>query len=114
VVGLSFGKMNQFIDIVETVPQKDPEGFVAQTDNILASVRAYAEQRYGNKSWANRAAFSTATVLFRFRKIPNVEVDTTHAIIWNDAKYRITSIEDVRNRGMYWEALAERIEPSKG
>ena len=111
---MSFGKMNQFVNIVAAVPQKDPEGFVTQTDNILASVRAYAEQRYGNKSWANRAAFSTATVLFRFRKIPGAEVDTTHTIIWNGGRYRITSIEDVRNRGMYWEALAERIEPSKG
>ena len=106
---MSLGKMNQFIDIVVAVPQKDPEGFVTQTDNILASVRAYAEQRYGNKSWANRAAFSTATALFRFRKIPDVEVDTTHSIIWGGVKYRIHSVEDVRNRGMYTEALAEKI-----
>ena len=109
---MAVGKMNQFIDIVSPVSVKDSEGFVTQTDNILASVRAYVEQRHGSEGWANRAAFTTATALFRFRKIPGVAVDTTHAIIWDGARYRIHSVEDVRNRGMYTEALAERVEGS--
>jgi head-tail adaptor len=104
--------MNQFIDIVSPVSQKDAEGFTTQTDSILASVRAYVEQRHGSENWANRAAFTTATALFRFRRIPDVEVNTTHSIIWNGIKYRIHSVEDVRNRGMYTEALAEKMEGS--
>jgi len=101
--------MNQFIDIVAAVPQKDEEGFTIQNETIIASVRAFVEQRHGSEGWANRAAFTTATALFRFRKIPDVEVDTTHSIVWNGVKYRIHSVEDVRNRGMYMEALAEKI-----
>ena len=109
---MSFGKMNQFIDIISTAPQKDAEGFVTQTDNVLASVRAYVEQRHGSEGWANRAAFTTATALFRFRRIPNVVVDATLSIIWKGTRYRITSADDVRNRGMYTEALAELVSGS--
>jgi len=105
--------MNQPIEIMETVTAKDSAGFAINTDNLLAKVRAYAENRHASEKWANRAAFSTATVCFRFRKIPNVEVDTTKYIIWNGVKYNILSAEDVKNRGMYIEVLAEKTEPSK-
>ena len=107
---MAFGKMNQFIDIVSSIPlTKDAEGFATQGETIIASVRAYVEQRHGSEGWANRAVFTTATALFRFRKIPNVTVDATHVIIWQGNRYRITSAEDVKNRGMYIECLAEFI-----
>jgi head-tail adaptor len=106
---VAFGKMNQFIDIVEAVSLKDSDGFVTQKDNIIASVRAYKEDRYGSERWANRAAFTTATAMFRFRKIPNVTIDATHVIVWLGNRYHITSAEDVKNRGMYIECLAEFV-----
>jgi len=109
---MAFGKMNQFIDIVSQEPAKDTEGFATNTDTVIASIRAYVEQRHGSEGWANRAAFTTATALFRFRKIPDVTVDATHVILWNGDRYRITSAEDVRNRGMYTEALAELVSGS--
>ena len=107
---MSFGKMNTFINIVSTAPTKDAEGFVTRGDNVAASVRAYKEERHGTEKWANMAAFSTATALFRFRKIPGLTVDTTFAIVCEDSRYRIVSAEDVRGRGMYVEVLAERLE----
>lgn len=106
--------MNTLIDIVRTEQRKDNEGFVTSVDINLASVRAYKEDRHGTTMWANRAAFSTATTLFCFRVIPDVRITTSLAILCSDMRYKILSAEDVRNRGMYIEVLAERLEPSKG
>jgi len=107
---MSFGKMNTQIDIISTAPVKDADGFVTNGDHIVASVRAYKEDRHGNERWANMAAFSEATVLFRFRKIPSVEITTSLFIVCGDEQYRIISVEDVRGRGMYIEVLAEKQE----
>ena len=104
--------MNTFIDIITTEPIKDDEGFVNTGDTILASLRAYKEDRHGNEKWANRAAFSTATALFRFRKIPNLEIAASMIIVCADGRYRIVSAEDVKGRNMYIEALAEKQEPT--
>jgi len=114
---MALGKMNSFIDIIQSTPNKDAAGFADPTkpiETVVASVRAYKEERHGNKTWANRAAFSTATVMFRFRIIPDLKVNPSMLISCNGDRYRILSAEDVRGRGMYMEVLAERIEPSKG
>ena len=108
---MSYGKMNTFIDIITTEPVRDSEGFVSTGDNILASVRAYKEDRRGTTRWANMAAFSTATTLFRLRCLPNIEVNTSLHIICGEGRYRILSVENVRERGMYLEILVEKIEP---
>jgi len=107
---MSFGKMNTFIDIVAVRPAKDKDGFSVSNDEILATVRAYKEDRYGNQKWANMAAFSTATALFRFRKLSALEVTTAMVIVCDAGRYRITSTEDVRGRGMYVEVYAEKVE----
>jgi len=109
---MSFGKMNTLIDIISTEPVKDDEGFVNTGDTVLASLRAYKEDRHGNEKWANRAAFSTATALFRFRKMPGLDISTSLVITCADGRYRILSVEDVKGRGMYIEVLAEKIEPT--
>jgi head-tail adaptor len=109
---MSLGKMRSFIQIVETVAHMDAEGYAAQADQIVASARAYMEPRHGNEKWANRAAFSEASCLFRFRVVPGVPVTTAHAILCDGARYRILSVEDVRKRGMYVECLADRVEPT--
>ena len=111
---MSFGKMNAFIDILQTDQSRDADGFSVSKDIVLASVRAYKEDRHGTKLWANRAAFSTATTLFRFRVIPGIEVTTKLIILCSKVRYKVLSIEDVRGRGMYIEVLAEKLEPAKG
>lgn len=110
---MSFGNMKTFIDIIATEPVQDDEGFMRIGDKVLASVRAYKEDRHGNEKWANRATFSTATALFRFRRLPALAVDTSLVIVCDAGRYRILSVEDVRGRGMYIEALAEKLEPSE-
>jgi head-tail adaptor len=109
---VSYGKMNTFIDIITTEPVKDDEGFVNTGDTVLASTRAYKEDRHGNEKWANRAAFSTATALLRFRRLPSLEIDASLYISCADGRYQILSAEDVKGRGMYIEVLAEKLEPS--
>lgn len=104
--------MNTFIDIIEKVNINDSEGFSIETDNILASVRAYREGRHGNEKWANRATFSEATDLFRFRCLHGITVTTAMVIVCDDGRFEITSVEDVKGRGMYIEVLAKEVKAS--
>ena len=111
---MSFGKMNGFADIVKTKQVKDSEGFTHSEDEVLASVRVYREGRHGSQRWANLAAFSEATDLFRFRCIPGLTITTDHFLVTHDGRYDIVSAGDVKGRGMYIEILAKRSEPTIG
>lgn len=105
---MSFGKMNGFADIVITKRIKDSEGFSTSVDEVLASVRVYREGRHGSQRWANLAAFSEATDLFRFRCLPGLTVTTDHIIVSGGERFEITSVENVKGRGMYTEVLAKK------
>lgn len=70
---MSFGKMNTQIKITQKQVTLDDEGFQTESNVVVATVRAYREGRHGSEKWANRAAFSEATDLFRFRAIPGGE-----------------------------------------
>ena len=109
---MSFGKMDQRIDIQQKRSVVDEEGFRNTETITLATVRAYREGRHGSERWANRAAFTDATDLFRFRVIPGVEVATDMVIRCDDRIFEITSVEDVKGRGMYIEVLAREVQPS--
>ena len=108
---MSYGKMNTFIDIIQKATVKDSEGFSIETDNTVVSIRAYREGRHGNEKWANRAAFSEATDLFRFRCIPGVTITTSMVVVNGEGRFEITSVEDVKGRGMYIEVLAKEVKP---
>ena len=108
---MSFGRMNTPISIVQEVVTKDTEGFATKMDNILVSVHAYREGRHGSQKWVNRAAFSEATDLFRLRAIPGLTITTAHVILCGDARFSITSVEDVKGRGMYLEVLVKKVTP---
>ncbi|MDL2318403.1 head-tail adaptor protein [Eubacteriales bacterium OttesenSCG-928-A19] len=110
---MSFGKMTTFIDLLAIDHVKDAEGFSKTVESVVASVRAYKEDRHGSVGWANRAAFSTATALFRLRIIPGLTVDTSNIIVCDDGRYRLLSVEDVEGRGMYLEILAEKEVPTE-
>ena len=107
-VVMSFGKMNGFADIVRMERVKDSEGFSAPAEVVLASIRVYREGRHGSQRWANLAAFSEATDLFRFRKIPGLTITTDHILVTSDGRFEITSVEDVKGKGMYTEVLAKK------
>lgn len=111
---MSFGKMRTPVSIVRTETVKDSEGFATPKDVVLAEIRAYHEARHGSERWANRAAFSEATDLFRFRIIPGVEITTKLFLLCGGCRYDITSVEDVKGRGMYVEILARKVVASNG
>ena len=104
--------MNSFIDIFSIENVIDEEGFSEKVENVVASVRAYKEDRHGTQKWANMAAFSEATTLFRFRKIPDVNITTKLYILHEGMRYDIISVENVRERGMYIEVMAKKVEPA--
>lgn len=112
VDSMSFGKMNRFIEITQKQVITDSEGFQTETDVVVARARAYREGRHGSEKWANRAVFSEATDLFRFRTIPNLKISTDMRILCDNSVFEITSVEDVKGRGMYVEVLAKEVEPS--
>ena len=111
---MSFGKMNAFIDLVKKEVSVDAEGFKSEKEVTLASVRAYREGRHGSERWANMAAFSEATDLFRFRCIPCLTVTADQFLVTEDGRFDIVSVENVKGRGMYVEILAKRSEPTIG
>ena len=111
---MSYGKMNGFADIVIARRVKDPEGFATTAYDCLASVRVYREGRHGSQRWANLAAFSEATDLFRFRSIPGLCITTDHIIVTDGERFEVTSVENVKGRGMYTEALAKKVVATVG
>ena len=110
---MSFGKINSFIDIISVEPVIDSEGFSTKKDTIIASVRAYKEERHGSQKWANMASFSDATALFRFRKIPGITITASHVIVSDDGRYNIISVENVKGKCMYIEVLAKIVAASQ-
>ena len=111
---MSYGKMNRFAEVRVIQKTKDSEGFSVDQEITLAAIRVYREGRHGSKRWANLAAFSEATDLFRFRKIPNLEVSTDHYLVCEGDRFEITSVEDVKGRGMYTEVLAKKVVSAVG
>ncbi len=112
VESMSFGKMNTQIQITQKQITLDAEGFQTESDVVVATVRAYREGRHGSEKWANRASFSEATDLFRFRTIPGLKNSTDMRILCDNSVFEITSVEDVKGRGMYVEVLAKEVQPS--
>jgi len=108
---MRYGRINTLISIAREVVTKDSEGFAAKTDQVIASVFAYREGRHGSQKWVNRAAFSEATDLFQFRVIPSLTVSTAQVILCGEDRFEITSVEDVKGRGMYLEVLAKKVTP---
>ena len=108
---MSYGKMNALVDIVKPTVTTDEDGFRSTTDEVLATVRAYREGRHGSERWANRAAFTAATDLFRCRVLPKLTIGTDMALVCGEERFEITSVEDVKGRGMYVEVLARKVAP---
>ena len=109
---MSLGKMNTLIDIIKSTSIKDDEGFTKKSDEVIASVRAYKEERHGSRKWANMAAYSKANAIFQFRKIPGVEILPGQIITCDTGRYTVISVEHISN--FYIEVAAEKIEAIKG
>lgn len=111
---MGLGLMNKKAKIISITRKIDSEGFSFENVAVLAEVRVFVEERHGSERWANLAAISEATVLFKLRTIPNLNVMTKYYIEVDDVRYNILSVENVKGRGMYIEILAKRVEVSNG
>ena len=109
---MSIGMMNTRIDLCRKEVSLDAEGFSTVEYKAVASIRAYREGRHGSERWSNRASFTDATDLFRFRAMPHTEVTTDMTILCDGHLFEITSVENVKGRGMYLEVLAKEVKPS--
>lgn len=54
------------------------------------------------------AAFSEATDRFVIRLNPNIDVQIGYYLYYKNVWYKILSIENVKERGMYFEIYAEK------
>ena len=111
---MSFGKMDGFLTILEKVYKTDDEGFKTEAENVVVQVRCYREGRHGSVRWAKLAAFSEATDLFRFRRVPHFHFSTDYILDYNGERFIPLSVEDVKGRGMYVEILAKKVIPTNG
>ena len=111
---MSLGLMNKPAKLCIKTVTTDENGFSTPTRTEIASIRVFVEGRHGSERWANLAAFSEATELFRFRVIPNVTVTTKHYIVYENERYDILSVENVKGRSMYIEVLAKKVVASNG
>ena len=111
---MGLGLMNKKAQLCILTNTIDSEGFSGRTVEVLADIRVFVEGRHGSERWANLAAFSEATELFRFRKLPNITVTTKHYILYENERYDILSVENVKGRNMYIEVLAKKVVASNG
>lgn len=111
---MSLGLMNKPAKLCEKVSTIDSEGFSGLTVAIISDIRVFVEGRHGSEKWANLTAFSEATELFRFRKIPQIEITTSMYILYNGNEYNILSVENVKGRDLYVEVLAKKVVASNG
>lgn len=111
---MGLGLMNKKAKIISITRKTDSEGFSFESVAVLAEVRVFVEGRHGSERWANLAAISEATYLFKLRTIPSLDITTKYYIEVDDVRYNILSVENVKGRGMYIEILAKRVEMSNG
>lgn len=102
------GSMRETIDLITLVPVRDAAGFTSSTAQVAASVRAYREARHASSAWVNRAAYTQASVLFRIRAIPGLEVTEAVEISTREGGFVIDTVEVI---GRYVEILAHHDTP---
>ena len=109
---MGLGLMNKKAKICILARNIDSMGFSFETEAVLAEVKVFVEGRHGSERWANFAAFSEATELYRIRKIPGLTITTEMIVIEGNERFEISSVEDVKGRGMYIELLCKEVKPS--
>ena len=108
---MALGRMTTRIAIKSKTITTDSEGFQTEALSLVASVRAYREGRHGSEAWRNRASFTDATDMFIFRD-PHVAITTAMVVVCGEQTFEITSVENVKGRGMYIQVLGREVVPS--
>ncbi len=106
---MALGRMTIPAVIKRDTLTKDAEGFSTRTATTVFAARVWREGRHGSQRWANLAAFSEATDLFRLRDV-GVTVKVGDYIEVGSDRWNILSVEKVKGRGVYLELLAAHVE----
>lgn len=106
---MGLGLMNKKAYIEECVNNVDEFGFNSLSFEVLKEIKVYVEERHGSLFWANLAKFSEATFLFRFRYFSSIKLIPNLYILYNEERYLILSIENIKSRNMYFEVLAKKV-----
>lgn len=104
---MSFGKMTTPIVIKSIHYTKDDDGFRVPAETTVASVHAYFEPKNATEKWTNRALLKDTSALFQFRFIPGVPIDNRMVIDCLGERYSIISVENVRQKNMYYEVTGK-------
>ena len=107
---MSYGKMTVPIILYRIGYTKDNDGFTTAHEEPIASARAYFETKNSTEKWANSAVLKNATALFRFRYLPEVKLDTSMVIECMGERYNIVSVENIRQKNMYYEVIGKLVE----
>lgn len=102
------GRILENTDLIIPVPVRNAAGFTSSTAQVAASVRAYREVRHASSAWVNRAAYTQATLLFRIRAIPGLEVTEAMESSTRGGRFVIDAVEVT---GRYVEILAHHDTP---
>lgn len=105
---MAIGDLRTPIIILEIKHGKDKEGFASTTEEPVACVRSYKEDKNTTEKWSNRALFQQASSLFKIRYIPHLNITTDMKIECYDGMYEILSVENVKGKNMYIEILARK------
>lgn len=109
---MSFGKMNGFADIIITKKIKDSEGFHYGGGSSLLS--AYIGRVVTEVCGGQISPLFPKRLIYSAFVIPNLIVTTEHFIECDGERFHITSVENVKGRGMYIEVLAEKVVATNG
>lgn len=105
------GRMREQISIKSRVIVIDAEGFQTEVLTEVLSTRAEWESQHATTVWKNRASFTDATDCFYIRK-PAVEIKDDMVIECGAETFEITSVDEIKGRGLWLEILARRSVPS--
>ncbi len=105
--------MNTFIDIISVETVKDSEGFSKPLTPLLRLFvpirKIVTEMKNGPIEQPSlKPPHCFAFVRYRY------SVSTKMVIACSDGRYEITSVEDVKGKGMYIEVLAKKVVASSG
>ena len=101
---MGLGQMRTAVTLIRTVTEKDSEGFARKTDKTVAVFRAYREGRHGSVRWD----------LFRTRILPGITISVGDTLLCGEERFEVTSVENIKGRGMYLEILAKKVIPAHG
>lgn len=103
------GELDQRIEY-QRVTGRTPDGMggFTQTVETLAGAWAKVQAKGGREQSIADRLDASAVVVFRVRVRPDLGLKENDRIVWKGQSYNIRVIEDVGDRVMYWDVLAER------